>query len=157
MQRFKSTAIAVSTLLASSAAFAAVNPDAVHLALDSLLVSSSKASVVNAIRTNHKFPTTNAEAHLGEPSSMTTTEISAITVGQNGVLNVYLAPVTGTDHGVVQYVPKLVPSKKIKGKEALAFGCVSPNIPEIAKIAPACSYHPVNAPAAKPADNPVKK
>ena len=148
MSSIKTTALAIaaSTLLASTAAFAAANPDAVHLALDSLLVASSKMSVVNAMRTNHgKPPATNAEAHLGAPSSMTTTEISGIVVN-NGVLNVYLAPVTGTDHGVVQYIPKLVEGKQ-KGKKAVQFACVSPNIPEITKIAPACAYQPANQPA----------
>lgn len=143
------TAFAASALLASTSAFAAINPDAVHLAVDSLLVASSKMSVVNAIRKNGKPPSTNAEARLGAPSAMTTTEISGIVVN-NGVINVYLAPVTGTDHGLVQYTPKIVTTKK--GKDAVQFSCTSPNIPEIATIAPACKYQP-----AQPASEPKKK
>ncbi|HXS74504.1 MAG TPA: hypothetical protein VN725_10765, partial [Rhodanobacteraceae bacterium] len=135
-------------LLASTAAFAAANPDAVHLALDSLLVASSKMSVVNAMSKDGKPPATNAEAHLGAPSSMTTTEISGIVVN-NGVLSIYLAPATGTDHGMVQYVPKLVKTKK--GKQAVKFSCISPNIPEIATIAPACAYQPANPSKGQPA------
>ena len=149
MKIVKTAALVASALFASSGAFAAVNQDAVHLALDSLLVASSKMSVVNAMNKNGKPPATNAEARLGAPSTMTTTEISGIVVN-NGVLNVYLAPVTGTDHGLVQYIPKLVDSKKNKGKKALAFECISPNIPDIAKIAQNCAYQPANAPAAQP-------
>jgi hypothetical protein len=102
----------------------------------------------NAIRKNGKPPSTNAEARLGAPSAMTTTEISGIVVNKGGVLNVYLAPVTGTDHGLVQYTPKIVTTKK--GKDAVQFSCTSPNIPEIATIAPACKYQPANQPASEP-------
>ncbi len=61
-------------------------------------------------------------------------------VAAGGVINVYLAPVTGTDHGLVQYVPKVV--KGPKGGNAVEFACNSPNIPDIAKVAPACRYVP---------------
>lgn len=148
MKILKAAAMAVSAMIVSSGAFAAVNPDAVHLALDSLLVSSSKMSVLNAMNANHRPPSTNAEARLGAPSAMTTTEISGIVVGKGGVLSVYLSPATGTDHGLVQYTPKLVPGKQ-PGKKALEFDCTSPNIPEIAAIAPACKYQPASQPAKK--------
>lgn len=130
--------IAASALFASGAALAATNADAVHLALDSLLVASSKMSVVNAMRDHGKPPSSNAEARLGAPNAMTTNEISGITVTQGGVISVYLSPVTGTDHGVVRYVPKLVKGKK--GGNAVQFACSSPNIADIAKIAPDCVY-----------------
>lgn len=150
MKHLKISALAISALFASGGAFAAVNPDAVHLALDSLLVATSKASVFKAAQADHKLPSTNAEAHLGAPSSMTTNEISGIVVNQGGVLNVYLSPATGTDHGLVQYIPRLVDSKKGKaGKKAMVFECVSPNIPEIGKIAPACTYQPPKQPVKK--------
>jgi hypothetical protein len=149
MQIFKTAVLAASALMASSGAFAAVNPDAVHLALDSLLVATSKMSVVNAMRKDGKPPATNAAAHLGAPASMTTNEISGIVVN-NGVLNVYLSPATGTDHGLVQYIPKLITTKK--GKKAVEFSCVSPNIPEIGKIARACAYQ-----SGQPTNQPKKK
>lgn len=141
MKFSKTVAAAIATsMLCSGTAFAATNADAVHLALDSLLVSSSKASVVNAMRANGHAPSTNAEARLGAPSAMTTTEISGIVVSNGGVLNVYLAPVTGTNHGLVQYVPRVIKTKK--GKDAVEFACVSPNIPDIAKVAEHCVYQP---------------
>ena len=148
MKFIKTVALAASALFASSGALAAVNPDSVHLALDSLLVASSKMSVINAMNKNGKPPATNAEAHLGAPSSMTTTEISGIVVNKGGVLNVYLAPVTGTNQGVVQYIPKIITTKK--GKQAVEFVCVSPNIPEIATIAPGCKYPSASQPANQP-------
>jgi len=151
MKNFKTAALAASALLVSSGAFAAINPDAVHLALDSLLVSSSKASVMNAIKAHGKPPATNAEARLGAPSTMTTTEISGIVVNKGGVLNVHLAPVTGTDNGLVQYIPTVITTKK--GKQAVEFRCISPNIPDIAKIAQNCAYQP----SAQPAGNSGKK
>lgn len=135
-----SSICAASALFGGTAAFAAVNPDSVHLALDSLLVATSKASVVNAMRANGgKPPATNAEAHLGAPAAMTTTEISGIVVNKGGVLNIHLAPNTGAVNGVIQLVPTLVKGKQ-KGKTAVRFACVSPNIPDIAKAAPACVY-----------------
>jgi len=146
MKFIKTVALAASALFASSGALAAVNPDSVHLALDSLLVASSKMSVINAMNKNGKPPATNAEARLGAPSTMTTTEISGIVIN-NGVLNVYLAPVTGTDHGLVQYIPKVITTKK--GKKAVEFSCVSPNIPEIEQVAPTCAYQPANKPTGK--------
>jgi len=132
-------ALAASTLLAGAAS-ATINPDAIHLALDSLLVASSKMSVVNAMRKNGKPPSSNAEANLGAPNTMTTTEISSIVVTPGGVLNVYLAPVTGTDHGIVQLVPKVV--KGPKGGNAVEFACNSPNIPDIAQVQKNCTYVP---------------
>jgi len=148
MKILKTVALATSALFASSAALAAVNADAVHLALDSLLVASSKMAVINAMNINGRAPGTNAEAHLGAPSKMTTTEISGIVVGKGGVLNVYLAPVTGTDRGLVQYTPEVITTKK--GKQAVEFSCTSPNVPEIATISPTCKYQPANAPASQP-------
>ena len=147
MKIVKTAALVASALFASSGAFAAVNQDAVHLALDSLLVASSKMSVVNAMNKNGKPPATNAEARLGAPSAMTTTEISGIVVN-NGVLNVYLGPATGTDHGLVQYIPRMVTTKK--GNKAVEFSCISPNIPEIATIASNCVYQPASQATGKP-------
>ncbi|MDQ2971638.1 MAG: hypothetical protein ABIY40_06685 [Rhodanobacteraceae bacterium] len=132
------TGIAAGALFTGGAAFAATNADAVHLALDSLLVASSKMSVVNATRSSGKAPSSNAEARLGAPNTMTTNEISGITVSQGGVISIYLSPATGTDHGVVQYVPKMVKGKK--GGNAVLFDCVSPNIVDIAKVAGDCAY-----------------
>lgn len=148
MKILKTAVLATSALLASSGALAAVNADAVHLALDSLLVASSKMAVINAMNRDGHPPATNAEAHLGAPSKMTTTEISGIVVNKGGVLNVYLAPVTGTDQGLVQYTPEIITTKK--GKQAVEFSCASPNIPEIATIAPTCKYQPATAPASQP-------
>ncbi|MGN6314586.1 MAG: hypothetical protein ACTHMO_12615 [Rhodanobacteraceae bacterium] len=141
------TVLAASALLASGGAFAAINENAVHLALDSLLVATSKMSVVNAINTTGKPPSTNAEAHLGAPSTMTTTEISGIVVGNGGAINIYLAPVTGTNHGLIQLSPQVM--KDQKGGNALGFVCTSPNIPDIAQVEPSCTYRPPQ-PAAKP-------
>jgi hypothetical protein len=140
-------ALAASALFASASAFAAVNPDAVHLALDSLLVATSKAAVVNAMNTSGKPPATNAEAHLGAPSAMTTHEISGIVVNQGGAISIHLSPATGTDHGLVQLTPKVI--KDPKGGNALGFECTSPNIPEITRIEPDCTYQPANQPTNK--------
>lgn len=132
--------IAVGALLASGASLAATNADAVHLALDSLLVASTKMAVANAILANPRPPANNREARVGPPKTMTTTEISGITV-RNGVINIYLSPATGTDQGVVQYQPNVVQSKD--GKRTVQYVCVSPNITDIAKVAPDCVYHAV--------------
>lgn len=150
MKYLKTVAIGACALLASGSAFAALNKDAVRLALDSLLVATTKMSVVNAINATGKPPSTNAEAHLGAPNTMTTTEISGIVVGNGGVINIYLAPDTGTDHGLIQLSPQAM--KDQKGGNALGFVCTSPNIPDVAKVEPSCTYHP-----AQPATKPGKK
>lgn len=134
------TGIALGALFSGGAAFAATNADAVHLALDSLLVASTKMSVANTILANPRPPANNREARVGPPKTMTTNEISGITV-RNGVINVYLSPATDTDQGVVQYQPNVVQGKD--GKRAVQYVCVSPNIADIAKIAPDCVYHAV--------------
>jgi hypothetical protein len=128
-------------MLFAGTASAAMDANAVRLALNSLLVATSKRSVVNAMNTTGKPPSNNAEAHLGPPNTMTTNEISSIVVS-NGVLNVYLAPDTGTDRGLVQLVPRVV--KDQKGGSEVGFVCNSPNIPDIAAVAPACKYAPRN-------------
>jgi len=133
-------AIAVQMLFATVAS-AALNTDAVRLALNSLLVATSKMSVVNAMNRTGKPPANNAEAQLGTPNTMTTNEISSIVVA-NGVINVYLAPNTGTDRGLVQLVPKIV--KDPKGGSEIGFVCNSPNIPDIGTVAPSCKYAPRN-------------
>ncbi|MBS0431595.1 MAG: hypothetical protein JSS21_04220 [Proteobacteria bacterium] len=132
-------AAGVAALFAGPAS-AAVNVNAVHLALDSLLVATSKMSVVNAMNKNGKPPSSNAEANLGAPNTMTTNEIGSIVVADGGVINIYLAPVTGTDHGLVQLVPKA--TKDAKGGTAVGFVCSSPNIPDIASVSSSCSYVP---------------
>ncbi|SRR5579883_1362768 len=134
-----STALVASALFASAAS-AAINSDAIHLALDSLLVASSKMSVVNAMNRNGKPPSNNTEAGLGMPNTMITPEISSIVVAPGGVIDIHLAPVTGTDHGLVQLVPHRV--KGPKGGDAIEFACSSPNIPDIAKVAQNCTYVP---------------
>lgn len=134
------TTVAFAMMLFAGAVAAATNTDAVRLAMDSLLVATSKMSVVNAMNQNGKPPSSNAEAHLGAPKTMTTNEIRSIVVGNGGVINIYLAPVTGTDNGLVQLVPKV--AKDPKGGNAVGFVCSSPNIPDIAKAASSCTYQP---------------
>lgn len=138
MKHFLCAALAIFFAVSAGAAFAAVNADAVHLALNSLLLASSKRSVVNAMSRTGRAPANNAEARLGAPDSMTTNEISSIVVTPGGVLNVYLAAVSGTDHGLVRFTPSM--STDPKGGKTVTFVCTSSNIPEIATLQPGCSY-----------------
>lgn len=138
MKRFLCVALASFGIVAASAALAAVNADAVHLALNSLLLASSKRSVVNTMSRTGKAPTNNAEARLGSPDAMTTNEISSIVVTPGGVLNVYLSAVSGTNHGLVRFTPAV--STDPKGRKTVTFVCTSPDIPEIAALQPGCSY-----------------
>jgi hypothetical protein len=141
MKQVSVGAAVVVSLVFAGVASAAMNTDAVRLALNSLLVATSKMSVVNAMNASGKPPSNNAEAHLGAPNTLTTNEISSIVVS-NGVINIYLAPGTGTNHGLVQLVPRL--AKDPKGGSELGFVCNSPNIPDIATVAPSCKYAPRN-------------
>lgn len=138
MKRFLCATFATLGIVSAGTAFAAVNTDAVHLALNSLLLASSKMSVVNAMNRTGKAPANNAEARLGSPNTMTTNEISSIVVTTGGVLNVYLSAVAGTNHGVVRFTPAV--STDPKGGKSVAFTCTSPNIPEIATLQSGCSY-----------------
>lgn len=141
MKQIPIAATILVSMLFAGIASAAMNTNAVRLALNSLLVATSKMSVVNAMNRSGKPPSNNAEAHLGPPNTMTTNEISSIVVS-DGVINVYLAPDTGTDHGLVQLVPRVV--KDPKGESEVGFVCNSPNIPDIATVARSCKYAPRN-------------
>lgn len=137
--RNKILATVAAALSVAGPASAAVNPDAVHVALDSLLLAVTKMAVANTILASPKLPSNNTEAHLSAPDKMRSNEINSILVTQGAVINVYLSPVTGTQGGIVQYVPQLV--KTEEGKRAVRYVCYSPNIPVITKIAPDCTYH----------------
>jgi len=131
--------LAVGAMLVSGGAMAAVNAGEVHLALTSLKLALVKIGVANAVLSNPKPPSSNAEAHVAAPNQLSSTEISAIQVGEGGVINVYLTPVVGVTDGIVQLVPKVVTDKD--GKKGVQYTCYSPNIVDIASADPDCTYH----------------
>jgi hypothetical protein len=132
--------VAIGAMLASSGAMAAANANEVKLALTSLRLALVKMGVANAMLSSATAPSSNAEAHVGAPSQMSTQEIKSILVSKGGVINVYLAPVTGASNGIIQLVPKVVTDKD--GKKGVQFTCYSPNIPDIASAVQDCTYHP---------------
>lgn len=127
------------TMIFSAAAMAAVNAGELHLALTSLKLALAKIGVANAMLGSPTPPASNAEAHLAAPEQLGSPEISAIRVSAGGVINVYLTPATGATGGIVQFVPRIVPDKQ--GKKGVEYSCSSPNIPDIATVAPECTYH----------------
>lgn len=133
--------IAVSAMLASGTALAAVNASEMHLALTSLKLALVKIGVANAILSNPAPPSNNSDAHLAAPNQLGSQEINSILVSAGGVINVYLNPAVGVDNGIVQLVPKVVTEKD--GKRDVRYTCYSPNSPDIATAAPECTYHPV--------------
>ena len=133
-------AFAVIAMLASGNAMAAVNANALHLALTSLRLALVKMGVANAMLSDPMPPSSNAEAHVGAPDQMRTNEISSIRVGKGGVINVYLTPAVGTTGGIVQLVPKIVTEKE--GKKGVQYTCYSSNIPDIAHATSECTYRP---------------
>lgn len=133
-------AAAMGAMLASGGAFAAVNANAMHIALTSLKLALAKMGVANAILSNPTPPASNAEAHLAAPNQLGSPEISAILVSKGGVINVYLTPLVGVGNGIVQLVPEVVTDKQ--GKKGVQYTCYSPNIADIASAAPGCTYHP---------------
>lgn len=130
---------ALGAMLASGGATAAVNANELHLALTSLKLALAKIGVANAMLGNPKPPASNADAHLAAPNQLASPEISAIRVSTGGVINVYLTPATGTNGGIVQFVPRIVTDKQ--GKKGVEYTCYSPNVPDIATTAPGCTYH----------------
>lgn len=127
-------------IFASGSAMAAVNANEMHIALTSLRLALAKIGVANAILSNPAPPSNNGEAHLAAPNQLASQEISSILVSAGGVINVYLTPAVGVTDGIVQLVPKVVTDKQ--GKKGVQYTCYSPNIPDIAKAAPECSYRP---------------
>lgn len=132
---------ALGAMLASGSALAALNVNEVHLALTSLRLALVKIGVANAMLSNPVPPANNAEASVGAPNQMSTQEINAILVAKGGVINVYLSPAVGITNGILQLVPKVVTDKD--GKKGVQYTCYSPNIPDIATVAPECSYSAV--------------
>ena len=133
--------VAAGALLVSGSALAAVNANEIHLVLTSLRLALVKIGVANAILSDPKPPSNNAEAHVAAPNKLSSDEIKAILVGKGGVINVYLTPKVGVDGGILQLVPAI--GTRENGKKGVHYTCYSPNIPDIAQAAPDCTYRPV--------------
>jgi hypothetical protein len=132
--------LALGALLVSGSAAAAVNAEEMHIALTSLKLALVKIGVANAMLSNLKPPSNNAEAHVAKPNQLGSEEIQSILVSDGGVINVYLTPRVGVTGGIVQLVPRIVTTKD--GNKGVRYTCYTPNIPDIAKAAPECTYHP---------------
>ena len=131
--------LAMGAMLASGGAMAAVDANAMHVALTSLKLALVKIGVANATLANPAPPSSNIEAHVAAPNQLGSQEISSILVSKGGVINVYLTPAVGVTDGIVQLVPKIVTDKD--GKKGVQYTCYSPNIPDIASAEPGCTYH----------------
>lgn len=131
--------LAMGAMLASGGAMAAVDANAMHVALTSLKLALVKIGVANATLANPAPPSSNTEAHVAAPNQLSSQEIGSILVSKGGVINVYLTPAVGVTDGIVQLVPKIVTDKD--GKKGVQYTCYSPNIPDIASAEPGCTYH----------------
>jgi hypothetical protein len=131
--------VALGAILASGGAMAALDGNAVHMALTSLRLALVKIGVANAMLSNPTPPSNNAEAHVAPANKMSSAEVSAILVSKGGVINVYLTPAVGVTDGIIQLVPRIVTDDE--GKKGVIYTCFSPNIPDIASAAPGCTYH----------------
>lgn len=114
-----------------------VNPNALHIALSSLLLASVKAAVANAMIANGRAPASNADAKVGAPDYLTSNEISHIVVGPGGVLSIGFTSAVSPDAIGVTLAPKLDAARR-----AVSWSCVSSSIPEIAKVESECRYVP---------------
>lgn len=131
--------VVTAAMLASGSAAAALNANEVHVALTSLRLALVKMGVANAMLSNPKPPSSNAEARVAAADKLGSREINAILVGQGGVINVYLSPVVGVTNGIIQLVPSIETDKN--GTRGVRFTCYSPNLQDIASVAPECTYH----------------
>ena len=144
--QLRRSAIALSLLVLAAAAQAQapaapvgppVNPNALHVALSSLLLASVKAAVANAMIANGNAPGSNAAAKVGAPDYLTSNEISHIVVGPGGVLSVGFTGAVSPDAVGVTLMPTLD-----AGHHAVSWSCVSNSIPEIARVESECRYAP---------------
>lgn len=153
MTRTMFACLAAAALLAAGTASAALKPESLRLALDSLLVATTKQAVANAILANpYKPPERNRDVNMGPPYTLTTEEIQAVFVGHGGVITIKFTAAVGMDSAFVRFLPNVV--KGADGKPVVQYDCVSPNVPEIAAAYPGCVYDPASMklPAAKPGD-----
>lgn len=135
--------VALSVMVASGGAMAAVNANSIHLALTSLRLALVKIGVANAMLSSATPPSSNVEAHVAAANKLGSNEIRAILVSQGGVINIYLTPVVGLTDGIIQLVPSIVTDEQ--GKKAVTYDCYSPNITDIAAAAPGCTYRPAGS------------
>lgn len=140
MTRTLTACFAAAALLAAGTASAALKPESLRLALDSLLVATTKQSVANAILNNPKPPERNRDVNMGPPYTLTTEEIQAVFVGHGGMITIKFTGAIGMDNAFVRFLPKVV--KGADGKPTVQYACVSPNIAEIASVYPGCTYDP---------------
>lgn len=141
MTRTLTACFAAAALLAAGTASAALKPDAMRLALDSLLVATTKQAVANAILSTGKAPEHNRDVSMGPPYTLTTEEIQAVFVS-HGVITIKFTAAVGMDDAFVRFFPKVVDGSD--GKPVVRFDCVSPNVPEIGTIQPGCTYDPTS-------------
>ena len=144
--QLRRSAIALSLLVLAAAAQAQapaapvgppINPNALHVALSSLLLASVKAAVANAMIANGSAPASNAAAKVGAPDYLTSNEISHIVVGPGGVLSIGFTGAVSPDAVGVTLTPKLDAAHR-----EVSWSCVSDSIPEIAKVESECRYVP---------------
>ena len=125
---------ATSTAAAAPAPGPRIDPQALHIALSSLLLAATKMAIEDAIKRGHA-PDSNAAAHVGEPDYLTSNEISSITVHQGGVLQVHFTSAVSADATGVWLTPQ-------REGSSFHWSCVSHNIPQIQAVESYCSYRP---------------
>ena len=111
-----------------------IDPQALHIALSSLLLAATKMAVEDAIKRGH-VPDSNAAAHVGEPDYLTSNEISSITVHKGGVLQVHFTSAVSADATGVWLTPQ-------REGSSIHWSCISHDIPQIQAVESYCSYRP---------------
>ena len=126
---------ATSTVPAAPAAGPRIDPQALHIALSSLLLAATKMAVEEVLRKTGHAPDSNAAAHVGAPDYLTSNEISSITVRKGGVLDVHFTSAVSPDLIRVRLRP-------VRAGDAIRWSCTSPDIVRIQAVESYCSYHP---------------
>ena len=112
-----------------------IDPQALHIALSSLLLAATKMAVEEVLRKTGHAPDSNAAAHVGAPDYLTSSEISSITVRQGGVLDVHFT--SAVSHDLVR-----VRLRPVREGDAIQWSCTSPDIVQIQAVESYCSYRP---------------
>ncbi len=113
-----------------------INPQALHIALSSLLLAATKMAVENVMLKTGKPPASNRAAHVGEPDYLTTNEISSITVHPGGILEVHFTSAVSPGLTGVWLTP-------IRAHGRVEWTCVSHDIVHVHDVESSCTYQPL--------------
>jgi len=121
---------------------------AAYLAEGLQLSAAVKAAIAESRQVEMKWPASNREAGLPDPSQLTGRSLRSMKVSGQGVIALTYDAKSGVEGGVIRLIPS------VRGEGAVTWRCESPSYENIAIVNPQCSYRPGKDASRAPASPP---